>query len=173
MRRMLLTILFIILPLGLVGDPFLSGYSSFVPTFPLEKPVRVEQSTPIIVAQTGAASYGQSSMVTLKEHIERLLDERCRVIDQRFEEQDRALDLARAEMERRLEGLNQLRQDVTKDRAEYVTRDVFELRVAPLEKSVTQLETRMITGMAAIGIIFLVIDMMFHFLGKKNNRNKA
>jgi hypothetical protein len=51
---------------------------------------------------------------TLKEYVET-----------RIAESSKALGVAREELERRLDGLNELRQDVEKDRAQFVKGDVY------------------------------------------------
>jgi hypothetical protein len=117
-----------------------------------------------------AQNFSQSSVVSLKEYFTTLLNERCRIIDQRFAEQDRALQLSRDELERRLEGLNQLRQDVVKDRSEYVTRDVYELnhkvlesRINSVEDAIAQMETRTATIIALMGFVIIAINLLLQY----------
>lgn len=57
---------------------------------------------------------GEWTIATLKEHFET----RLRLMEE-------ALSVARTELERRLNGLNELRQDVEKDRSQFVKTDVY------------------------------------------------
>lgn len=111
---------------------------------------------------------------TLKEHLE------ARIADSA-----KALVVARAELERRLDGLNELREDVEKDRAQFVKGDVYypaheELRrqrvadaekitviqgdvksnatdIAAMKNSLTWL-TRLIMGALILGVIAYVFQ---------------
>jgi len=47
------------------------------------------------------------------------------LLEARMEAMEEALDLARTELERRLNGLNELRQEVTNDRTQFVKVDVY------------------------------------------------
>lgn len=67
--------------------------------------------------------------VPLKHYIERILEER-----------QRALEVLAAGMERRLDNLNELRQDVEKDRGQFLRLDVYDEKHEALEKAVLELE---------------------------------
>lgn len=47
------------------------------------------------------------------------------LLEARIREHERALTLAREELERRLDGLNELRKEVTNDRSQFVKADVY------------------------------------------------
>jgi diphthamide synthase subunit DPH2 len=90
--------------------------------------------------------------VTLREYIERIFDERQKALDIAFRASEQALALASRNLELRLEKLNELRQEVTQDRGEYVKREVFEARRSQLEK----FQARTL-AVAAVLIVFLPI----------------
>jgi uncharacterized protein with von Willebrand factor type A (vWA) domain len=71
------------------------------------------------------------SRVPLKEYFEA-------IIKLNGEAQDKAMELYREEIERRLQGLNELRKEVTEDRGEFVKRDMFDLSVKEVR---SQLDT--------------------------------
>ena len=68
--------------------------------------------------------------VPLKEYIERIIDER-----------DKAVQVAYRSMEGRLDRLNELRNEVTEDRARFLTRERFETEHAVVEARVNSLES--------------------------------
>jgi hypothetical protein len=90
--------------------------------------------------------------VSLRDYIERIFDERQKALDIAFKASEQALALASRSLEQRLERLNELRAEVTEDRAEYVKRDVYETRIGQLEK----FQSRLI-GVGAILVIIVPI----------------
>ena len=93
-------------------------------------------------------------------------------INTRLNAMDYAITLRTAELERRLEGLNQLRQDVVKDREILVRRDYYDLNHGALRNSlhsaierITVLETRSVVWTLAIGVFFVVCQIALHFWG--------
>jgi len=111
--------------------------------------------------------------ISLKEYFSKLLEEQDKRINLRFDELDKALRLSREEMERRLEGLNQLRTEVTSDRSQFTLRikceaehDNLKIWRDSVNKKLTTLETRSITWTAAVGIFFLIISFAMRWFGK-------
>ena len=99
-----------------------------------------------------------------------VLEHLSQIIDLRFEALDKELKYYRDEMQRRLEGLNQLREDVVKDRSLFVRGETYcpkmesiDREIASLKKHVDQSEARTWTWMAAIGIglVFLQVAIRF------------
>ena len=78
--------------------------------------------------------------VTLREYIERVFDEKQKALELAFKAQQDALALASRTLELRLEKLNELRQEVTQDRGNYITRAQYEVEVGQLEKKLNQAE---------------------------------
>ena len=64
--------------------------------------------------------------VSLREYIETIFRERKDALDLAFKAQQDALGLASRTLELRLEKLNELRQEVTTDRGNYVLREKYE-----------------------------------------------
>ncbi len=63
--------------------------------------------------------------VTLKEYILRILDEREKALNLAFRAQQEALAVATVSLNRELEHLNALREEITDARSQYVTRKEF------------------------------------------------
>ena len=78
--------------------------------------------------------------VTLREYIEAIMSERDRALTAAFTAQQAALNLATKNLELRLEKLNELRQEVTQDRANYQTRDKAEVTEEALGARLSSLE---------------------------------
>jgi len=108
--------------------------------------------------------------VSLQHYIEKLIEERTKQNELQFKDMDKALHLASQEMERRLEGLNEMRSSYEKDRSEFVKVESFRLQISGIERAIndfektlnkidnriTAVESRSRTWSAAI-IMFLVI----------------
>ena len=78
--------------------------------------------------------------VTLREYIEAIIGERDRALQAAFRAQQDALNLATRNLELRLEKLNELRNEVTQDRGNFLTRDRYESQHQALEDKVSSLE---------------------------------
>ena len=100
-----------------------------------------------------------------------------KLIDHRFEAMDRAVIERTKELERRLEGLNELRQQVVRDREQFVKKEAYEMRVAFYDKyiddtrtqhmdlvgRVTIIETRSVVWTSVIAVAFTVLQIILHF----------
>ena len=100
------------------------------------------------------------SDVTLREYIEMILSEREK-------HSQLALELASVEIERRLKDLNQLREDVVKDRGLFVKSDNYELKIKELDtwkttvdKAIVRIDTKSTTWGAAIMIVVIIIQIL-------------
>jgi len=78
--------------------------------------------------------------VTLREYIEAIIGEKDRALQAAFTAQQNALNLATKNLELHLEKLNELRQEVTQDRASYMTRDRAEAQDDAIDARLTALE---------------------------------
>lgn len=121
-----------------------------------------------LIANPGSAQ----ATITVKEYTDKMLDERCKLIEQRFIEIEKAINLARTEMERRLSNLNELRNEVNQDRNQFVTREYFDVKIGPLEKSITQVETQLITWMMALGAFVIILNLGLHYWSIKNSTSR-
>lgn len=111
-----------------------------------------------------------SERVALREYVERILEEQCLRNQVRLDATDRALELARRELERRLGELNQLRAEVTSDRSQFVQRAIYDHHLSTtnewresVSQRLTAIETRSITWTAAIALFFLLVQIALHF----------
>jgi hypothetical protein len=105
---------------------------------------------------------------------EKMCIARNEAVKSRLNGMDLAIDVRAQEMERRLEGLNELRQDVVKDRDLFVRKDVFyqhqdsqnkqyeeiEKRVGMHDTRITIIETRAVVWTAAIAMFFTVVQVL-------------
>lgn len=94
---------------------------------------RINERTPVHEAN--------GNTVTLREYIEAIMSERDRALTAAFTAQQAALNLATKNLELRLEKLNELRQEVTQDRASYQTRDKAEAEADAMGARLTSLES--------------------------------
>ena len=104
--------------------------------------------------------------VQLRDHLEVLLMEREKYFNVRFDALYENLKLARYDLERRLEGLNELRKDVEKDRELLLRKEAFEDKIKfydewipQVNKRLTVMETRSVVWTAAIAIFFILINI--------------
>ena len=68
--------------------------------------------------------------VTLKEHLEKLIDAKVAVINERMDATDKALNLANETLQARFHQINALRQEVTDDRINFADKDVTKILAA-------------------------------------------
>ena len=101
--------------------------------------------------------------VTLREYIERILDEREK-------HGMLALELASREIERRLEALNELRSEVIKDRIMLVRVDTYDSKMKDLDAwrkrvdtAITKIDTRSTTWTAALAIAFIIVQLILAY----------
>ena len=73
-----------------------------------------------------------------RQYLERILDERDRMYDFRYHSQQEAIRMARQEMERRLEGLNELRREVTEDRGRFLSVEKYEAERRGIEDALDE-----------------------------------
>ena len=103
--------------------------------------------------------------------IERLCDARQKAISARLDGMDRAIALHKDDMERRLRMLNELRAEVVQDREQLIGKQVYEGRMESndnrhllLYNRVTAIETRTAVWTAVIGLFFVGLQIVLHFL---------
>lgn len=133
-----------------------------------------------LVVLTFAAGYtaGPGEQVTLREYVETIIREHEKRQALEVKATVDALTLSRIELERRLEGLNELRQDVVKDRALFVRQDVFESKIKSmdtarqdLKEEVITIRTQIVTWMAAIGVFFILVQFGLNYFTRKRTGN--
>jgi hypothetical protein len=94
--------------------------------------------------------------VELREYIERILEEREKAQAATFKAALRENEAKARELERRLEGLNDLRAEVTRDRSRFLEREKCDLKYDALEKRVASNE-RWGSTMVGIGLVLIVV----------------
>jgi hypothetical protein len=85
--------------------------------------------------------YIDNAVSWLKLYVERVFDEKQKALELAFSAQQKALELATRALELRLEKLNELRQEVTQDRGNYVTKDKHESDMGLLLSKIEDLKT--------------------------------
>jgi hypothetical protein len=97
----------------------------------------------------------------------------CEKIEDRFSHMDTALTLRTQELERRLEQLNELRKEVTKDRDQFLKKDIYDAKTnfydnwcSQVSERLTRIETRSVTWTAAVGLIFLIVTVVLQWVRK-------
>lgn len=100
----------------------------------------------------------------------RKLDEREKQVNIQLDALKEAIITAKSELERRLAGLNELRQEVTSDRSRFVTCEAYDAQKEintvwrrKVDETITKLETRSITWGAAITLAVILINLALHF----------
>jgi hypothetical protein len=112
--------------------------------------------------------------VYLKEYVEKLLAGHERELVLRMKAMERALDLARDEVSRRLGELNQLRGEVISDREQFVMKTIYQTHWSDLtawreavSERITKIETRGVTWMAAIGLFSIIVNIALSIYFRK------
>lgn len=82
----------------------------------------------------------QEPTVGLREYVDRRIDDLKELIEARFSSDALALQVARTEINRRLEGMNELRDQIQSERGYYVTREILDQRIAAIERRLGRVE---------------------------------
>ena len=102
------------------------------------------------------------SEVSLKEYVESIVLADSKLQEARFAEHARALNLAKSEIDRRLEEMNQMREQINRERSSYVTRELFDRMHATLEDrvwKVEQFKSNIDGRLLAAGGLFVLIQL--------------
>lgn len=99
----------------------------------------------------------------LRQYVERIFDEREKAYNAIRQHDRIALDIATRNLELRLEKLNELRQEVTQDRASYLQREIFEARMGAVERRMAWLAG---VGAALVVLAGLVGTVLGFFIRK-------
>jgi hypothetical protein len=111
--------------------------------------------------------------IMLKEYFEKLISAQEKEFAGRSDAVEKALYLARDNIERRLDALNLLRTEVIQDRSQFVQSNLYEshMRESAIWRSavsdrLTRIETRAVTWTAAIGMFFLIVNVTLYIFFK-------
>lgn len=113
--------------------------------------------------------------VTLREFIERIMDEREKHLQTRFNNLNSNLEIATKELDKKLLELNNLRkeysEDRTSDQKQYLKQDVYYTKIETIDKwtndadkKITAIETRHTTWVAAMGLFIIAIEILFKYV---------
>lgn len=105
--------------------------------------------------------------VSLQELIEAKIIAIIHVCDIRFESLQKALELAKAENDRRLHEMNEFRREHRDDKAEFLSSGVFDARMETIQKDILSLErwrSRVIGIQVGISALSGVIGAMIFSL---------
>jgi len=115
----------------------------------------------------------ESDSISLREFFEKMMQQQEEHMELRFSSLDKALMLSRDEMNRSLESLNELRQQVVSDRGAFIISDIYNSHQKDLavwrdgiNRKLTILETRSITWTAAVGVFFVILTLVMRWFGK-------
>lgn len=110
-------------------------------------------------------------------YLERLMDERCHIIDaqfalvrQRFDAADDALVHAEKVMDAKFHQVNNLREMVEENAKEYLRKDVYDAKttrydewIEGVNRDITIMKTRSIIYTAALGLILVLVDIALRY----------
>jgi hypothetical protein len=122
--------------------------------------------------------------IDLKEYVDTRFDGFERLLDARFSANDRAIALAKAETDHRLEELNNLRSQYVNDRSEFMTRKEMAARdgqvddrhailsglIGDIGKQVSNMQGRAAAYVVAISIGLVVLQVVLSFALKNVGR---
>ena len=91
--------------------------------------------------------------VPLREHM-----------DQRFTDLERRIDLTSQGLERRLEGMNELRAQIDKERGQYLSRTEFEAKYEALADRVRSVEQSVAKATAVAAFVGAVAGILSHVI---------
>ena len=119
------------------------------------------------------------------EGMEKAIELRKEIVTNRFYAMDDALLLRTGELEKRLEGLNELRSEVISDRDQLVKKETYNIKTAAYDEwctdinrrisvietkmsvaleNITQTESRIRVWTMIVAIVFTAVQMLLHVL---------
>lgn len=100
-------------------------------------------------------------MGTVDQALERLVR-----LEERLTSSDKALEVARHEIDRRLAEMNELRKQITDERNIYLTRNEFFPKYDAMSTVIYSLQKFQWTITGALVILQILIGLLLHFWGK-------
>ena len=82
----------------------------------------------------------------------------------RFASAQSALDASKVDLERRLEALNQLRQDVEKDRSQFVKQEVYDTKTAYYDAWCRGADKKFSYWGGGLAVLIFVLQFLFRCL---------
>lgn len=113
----------------------------------------------------------EGETVTLREHLEALEAVRWAAHHDAHDAQETALARADETMTIRLEGMNEFRRQLDRERGSYVTGDRMEDKIAPLiarldllERAQSNMSGRFTAATIALGLVVVVVNVALKFI---------
>lgn len=100
-------------------------------------------------------------------YYEKYFDAKLESIKVRIASMDKALELQAREIERRLEALNELREEFTRDRGQFALKKDMQANFKQVDKLETRtsiLETRIVIYGVVLAFVFALIQVALRFL---------
>jgi len=108
----------------------------------------------------------KDAYVSLYAHFKMLMDEREKQMNLRFDAAQEALMSKEGDLNRRLEGLNELRAAVEKDRAQFVKTEVYDIKTAGYDEWCRAVDKRFAYWGGGLTALVFVLEFIFRFAGK-------
>ena len=84
--------------------------------------------------------------VPLRQYIEQRFNDLDRRLDAELKARDQALDLARADINRRLAEMNELRQQINSERGHFITRELYDRMEAERNRGLSSIVGWLVGG---------------------------
>ena len=110
------------------------------------------------------------SEIALRDYIEKLIHHEREQRELQFKEAERAINLAKETIDHRLNSMNELREQISKERGTFISREIFDRACAAIDDRVRQVErfkANLEGRLWIIGGILLVIQVAALFWLKK------
>jgi hypothetical protein len=80
-------------------------------------------------------------LITIKEYVDRLFEERQRLFDAKFEDASKAIDKAEKSMHERLAGMNEFRDQLKDQASKFITREEMNVSIRSISENVSKLQS--------------------------------
>jgi len=98
----------------------------------------------------------------LKDYVDRQLCQQDKAWRQRFDDASTAIGLAKETIEHRLSGMNELREQINRERGTFVSRELFDRVGRELEIRVQELQdwrNQMVGRMWAVSVVLFIVQV--------------
>lgn len=108
---------------------------------------------------------------TRSDHLENVINLGFDKLDVRLQGMDKALELKAKDLENRLHSLNQLREEVQRDREMFLTKEIYEAKTqgydawcSGVDKKIVAIETKILTWTSVVIGFFAILQLALHYL---------
>lgn len=99
-----------------------------------------DELTPQTESQAEMDENPPNPKVDLRDYVDSRIDDLKELVTTRFDAIALANQVALTEINRRLEGMNEFRDQLKEERSDYVTREFFDQRLIAIERRIAQFE---------------------------------